>query len=283
MPLAYEANSIILCFHSIYWLVGMKQIIESIYNGATRIITKHGFSSELYFELVEKYKVTVITNTPFLMVSCLKSDRIQKTDLSSVKQINFYGGKVPSNIVADIKHHFRNAKLLECYGMTEIGVITLSNITDDSAKHNGQLYYDYTAKIIDDDGNRCGPMVSGELCLKSVDKFFGYLDDPATNASSIDADGFLCTGDICHFDEMGNLWIEARKKEIVKLFHFYGNLVPSQIENHLQQMPGISDVCIVGVPIVCGQGLPAAVIVRCPNSMLSKTDVFDAVAGELTC
>lgn len=261
----------------------MKQIIESIYNGATRIITKHSFSPELYFKLVEKYKVTVITNTPFLMVSCLKSDRIHRTDLSTVKQINFYGGKVPNTIVADIKHHFRNAVLLECYGMTEIGVITLSYINDDSTTHNGQLYYDYTAKIIDDDGHRCGPNVSGELCLKSVNKFFGYLNDPVTNASSIDADGFLRTGDICHFDEVGNLWIEGRKKEIVKLFHFYGNLLPSQIENYLHQMPGVKDVCVVGVPIVCGQGLPAAVIVRCPKSRLSKSDVFNAVAGELSC
>lgn len=218
------------------------------------------------------------------MVACLKNEQIHKTDLSSVKQINFYGGKVPTNIVASINYHFPNAILLECYGMTEIGVITLSYINDDAdglATHNGQLYYDYTAKIIDDDGNRCGPNVSGELCLKSVNNFFGYLNDPITNAASIDDDGFLRSGDICHFDEMGNLWIEARKKEIVKLFHFYGNLVPSQIEYFLHQMPGIKDVCVVAIPIVCGQGLPAAVIVRCPMSTLSKCDVFNAVAGEL--
>lgn len=149
------------------------------------------------------------------------------------------------------------------------------------ATHNGQLYYDYTAKIIDDDGNRCGPNVSGELCLKNVNKFFGYLNDPLTNAASIDDEGFLRTGDICRFDEMGNLWIEARKKEIVKLFHFYGNLVPTQIENFLQQVSGINDVCVVGIPIALDQGLPAAVIVRCPVSNLSKRDVFNMVAGEL--
>lgn len=281
IPIIYEPNSIILCFHSVYWLVGIKQIIESIYNGATRIITKHSYSPELYFKLVEKYRVTVITNTPFLMVGCLKNAKIHKTDLSSVKQINFYGGKVPHTIVTDIKHHFPNAILLECYGMTEIGVITLSYINDGGLTHNGQLYYDYTAKIIDDDGHRCGPNVSGELCVKDVNKFFGYLNDPVANALAIDDDGFLHTGDICHFDDMANLWIEARRKEIIKLFYFYGNLVPSQIENFLHQMPEVEDVCVVGVPIVCGHSLPAAVIVRFPSSSLSECDVFNAVAGKL--
>lgn len=166
------------------------------------------------------------------------------------------------------------------FAITELGVITLSRVNDGLATHNGQLYYEYTAKIIDEDGNCCGPNVSGELCLKTANRFFGYFNDPLTNAASIDDAGFLRTGDFCHFDETGNLWIEARKKEIVKLFYYYGNLVPSQIEDFLHRMPGITDVCVVAIPIVCSQGLPAAVIVRCPISNLNKHDVFTAVAGD---
>lgn len=164
--------------------------------------------------------------------------------------------------------------------MTEIGVISTYKINNRSSAPNGELYYEYTAKIVDDNGNRLGPYATGELCLKTNSKLFGYYGDAAATAAAIDNEGFLHTGDIAYFDKNCHLHVEGRKKDIAKVFYFYGVLVPYPIEECLTAMPGISEVCSVAVPIACGSGLPAAVVVKMPGSNLTKYDVYNAIAGK---
>lgn len=164
--------------------------------------------------------------------------------------------------------------------MTEIGVISTYKINDRSSASNGELYYEYTAKIVDDNGNRCGPYASGELCLKNNTTLFGYYGDSAATAAAIDNEGYLHTGDIAYFDKNCHLHVEGRKKDIAKVFYFYGVLVPYPIEECLIAIPGINEVCSVAVPIACGSGLPAAVVVKSPGSKLTKYDVYNAIAGK---
>lgn len=112
IPFKYDVDGVMFSFSLIYWAVGVKQIINSIYNGVARVITTKPFAPETYFNLVEKYKVTILTNTPFHMMCCLKNPKINKSDLSSVKLIMFYGGKLAENTVPDIRYHFPNAELM---------------------------------------------------------------------------------------------------------------------------------------------------------------------------
>lgn len=265
-----------------FWLVGIKQIIDSIYNGATRVTTSRPCTPEVYLNIIIKYRVNIITNTPFHMIPCLKSELIRKMDLSFVKQINFFGGKLSDNIITDIIRYFPNAVIMVCYGMTEMGMISNSYYNDNSGMNdhiNNKLYYDTAVKICDDNGQRCGPNVSGEICLKNRHMFFGYYGDAKATADAYDSEGFFKTGDIGYFDENQNLYVEGRKKDILHVF-FYGVLVPSEIEDFIISMPGVREVCVVGIPTACGPALPAAMVIRYPGSKLSQRDIFNAVAGE---
>lgn len=281
MPFQYDENSVLFCFHTIFWLVGVRQIIDSVYNGSTRIITSQQCTPEVYLKLIKKYRVNVLTNTPFHMIPCLKSDLIRTIDFSYVKQINFYGGKLSDNTIADLIHYFPNATIMVCYGMTEIGMISL-NYHNDGGVHehiHNKLYYGFTAKICDENGNRCGPNESGEICIKPRYTFFGYYGDANATAAVYDSEGFSRTGDIGYFDENQNLYVEGRKKDILHVF-FYGVLVPSEIQDFIITMPGVKEVCVVGIPTPCGPALPAALIIRYPGAKLSQRDIFKAVAGE---
>lgn len=164
--------------------------------------------------------------------------------------------------------------------MTEIGVISTYKINDRTSAPNGELHYEYTAKIVDDNGKRCGPYAIGELCLKNNTNLFGYYGDAAATEAAIDSEGFLHTGDMAYFDKNCYLHVEGRKKDIAKVFYFYGVLVPYTIEECLQALPGVSEVCSVAVPIACGSGLPAAVVVKTPGSKITKYDVYNAVASK---
>lgn len=273
---------------AIYWSVGFKPIMNSIYHGVVRVISSKPFTPELQLSIIEKYKVTVLFNTPSIMAACLKSDFIRKLDLSSVKRIIFYGSKVPNTLFDSIKLYFPNADLLIMYGLTEVGLISQNfvdpNDQDYTANINGgQLFEGCTVKIIDDSGNRCGPSINGEICIQTMNQFLNYFDDPVATAAAVDSEGFFRTGDIGHFDSHGRLFVEDRKKYVANVYYFENILVPSTIEECLIKFPGILDVCVIGIPFACDECLPAAAIIRKPNANLDRHAVFNAVAGKGLC
>lgn len=164
--------------------------------------------------------------------------------------------------------------------MTEIGVVCQSSFKLQENDGAGPLLNDCMAKIVDENGINCGPNENGEVCIKKRYKFLGYLDHPELSKAAVDDDGFIRTGDIGYFDTNGILYIKDRKKNcILNVFYFRGMILPIEIEEFLIAMPDIKEVCVVGVQITPGSELPAALIVRNPNSNLSQEDVFNAVAG----
>lgn len=279
MPLKLDENTVLFSCDIIYWTIGCRPIFHAIYNGVVRVITSRPFTPELQLEIIEKYNVTDLYNTPFVLTACIKSDAIQKANLSSVKRIVSYGGVMPQTLITDIKRSFPNGELLNLYGLTEIGAISME-IVNGGNVGGGKLVSNCTIEIIDDNGNRCGPNENGEIFIKTKYQFLGYFDDRDATAAAIDENGFFRTGDVGHFDDNGNLFIEDRKKNVMKVFYFDSVLLPSKIEDLLIKDPSIKDVCVVGIPIVCDDCLPAALVVRDPNSNLKQCDVFNVVAGK---
>lgn len=154
MPTKFPGDSIFFSCDTIYWTIGLKPIFNSIYNGSIRIISSKDFTPELQLAIIKKYSVSILPNTPFLMGACLKSGLINKVNLSSVKQIIFYGWKLPTALANDTKQYFPNADIQVLYGMTEMGKIPTGSIRmhANGNANAGQLRYDCMAKITDDDG-----------------------------------------------------------------------------------------------------------------------------------
>lgn len=260
--------------------------MESIDNGATRIITAKPLTAQHQLELIEKYKMNVLNTTPGTLVPCLKHERIHKMDLSSVKLIYIYGGKLSLNLIPDIKRHFRNARIYETYGATEIGGASLASLdnsyVNSSCNDGHRILPNCIVKIVDDDENRCGPNELGEIRIKMAHKFLGYLNDPVQTANAVDDEGFYRTGDIGQFDEQGFLRITDRKKNIINVFYYDSIILPQEIEEYLIKLPDIEEVCVVGIPIISEFQLPAVVVARMPGSKLCQRDIFNAIAGTLT-
>ena len=74
----------------------------------------------------------------------------------------------------------------------------------------------------------------------------GYFDDPDADRATIDADGWLHTGDIGVLDERGYLRITDRIKDMFIVGGF--NAYPAEIENLLSEHPAVAQVAVVGVP-----------------------------------
>lgn len=141
----------------------------------------------------------------------------------------------------------------------------------------GQLVNCVLVKIIDDEGNRCGAGIDGQICVKLNYKFLGYYGNQSATDEIIDNESFLMTGDVGHFDEDGFLHIVDRKKDLLKYRGF--QISPSEIEAFLINLPKIRSVCVVGIPNDVSGDLPAAVVVRNSND-ISKKEIFDSVSGK---
>lgn len=275
-----HSDDVLLNFSQLFWISGLMVLLWGTLHGATRLITTQKFSPELEFHLIEKYKATIVMNAVYQMVSLVKSDLINETDLSSVKHYLVAGNKVPYDISAKLNEYLSNGNVHNVIGMTETSGIYAGVFPEFSDKDTvGKLLSSVKAKIVDDDGNACGINSNGELCLKFNYKLIGYYGSPDATEQVFDEDGFFVTGDIAYFDENGYLFIVDRKKEMLKYYNF--QVTPSEIEGFLLNSTEIEAACVVGVPDITACDLPAAAIIRKKHSKITEQDIFLMVESNI--
>jgi long-chain acyl-CoA synthetase len=124
--------------------------------------------------------------------------------------------------------------LIEGYGLTEGGIVTLNPLDRPKSGSIGKLLPGVEARIEDD----------GELMLRSTCTFSGYFNDPAATAAVL-RDGWLATGDIAERDAEGYLYITGRKKDLIVASNGK-KIYPARIEALLKREPLISHVLLIG-------------------------------------
>ncbi|MGV0960997.1 MAG: AMP-dependent synthetase/ligase [Limnohabitans sp.] len=87
--------------------------------------------------------------------------------------------------------------------------------------------------------------VTGEILVRGTNVFMGYLNLPEKTAETIDADGWLHTGDVGVVDEEGFFRITDRMKDII-ITAGGKNITPSELENELKFSPYITDAVVIG-------------------------------------
>lgn len=275
-----QSDDILLCFSQLYWLTGVVTLLTGTLYGATRLITTQRFSTELAFRLIPQYKVSFIINAVYQLASMVRHDQIDKVDLTSLKNYCVGGSKVPVGMASEFNKHFPDGDVYDILGMTETAGIYASGPARNSDKGTvGRLSYDIVAKIIDEDGKRCGINVDGEVCLKPRYKHLGYYNNPKATEEAFDNEGFFLTGDIGHFDEDGDLFIIDRKKDMLKYCNY--QVTPSEIEAILSKSKDIEGACVVGIPDLVATDLPAAAIIRKKGSAITAKEVYNIVAGDV--
>src|SRR4051794_15278438 len=107
----------------------------------------------------------------------------------------------------------------------------------------------------------------------------GYLNTPAATAETVDADGWLHTGDLARIDADGHLFIVGRVKELIKYNGF--QVAPAELEALLLEHPDIADVAVIGVPDVAVGELPTAVVVVRSDGAVTADALIDYVAARV--
>jgi acyl-CoA synthetase (AMP-forming)/AMP-acid ligase II len=166
------------------------------------------------------------------------------------------------------------------YGMTELSPVSHC-IPDDRDDIDlatvGLLLPNMQARIVDPaTGAERAPDAPGELWLRGPNVMAGYLDDPAATAATVDAEGWLHTGDVATVDADGAFRIVDRVKELIKYKGY--QVPPAELEALLLQHGRIADAAVIGVRDAEGEEVPKAFVVAQPGADLTAAEVEAFVA-----
>ena len=126
----------------------------------------------------------------------------------------------------------------------------------------GPLVPNTECRIIDPaSGADLGPGEDGELLIRGPQVMRGYLNNPEATAATLDADGWLHTGDIGHADSDGYFTIVDRLKELIKYKGF--QVPPAELEAVLRTHPAVGDAAVIPIPDEeCGEVPKAFVVLK---------------------
>ena len=190
---------------------------------------------------------TAITGVNTLFNGLLNAPGFDEVDFSKLK-IALGGGMAVQRAVAERWKKVTGVTLVEAYGLTETSPAACINPLD-LKEFNGAIGLPIPSTdvcIKDEDGKLLPLGEIGELCIKGPQVMKGYWQRPEETAKTIDADGWLHTGDMARIDEQGFVYIVDRKKDMILVSGF--NVYPNEIEDVVAAMPGVLEVAAVGVP-----------------------------------
>ncbi len=136
------------------------------------------------------------------------------------------------------------------------------------------------SRIVDpESGKDLGLNEDGEIWVRGPQVMSGYLNNPEATAATIDAEGWLHTGDVGHVDEDGHFTIVDRLKELIKFKGF--QVPPAELEALLVTHPAVADAAVIGVPDDEAGEIPKAFITLKPGETTPAEEIQKFVADQV--
>lgn len=170
--------------------------------------------------------------------------------------------------------------ILERYGMSETNMNT-SNPLDGARKPGtvGPPLPGVEVRIVDDDGKPAPATEIGNLQVQGDNVFLGYWKLPEKTAEDFTDDGWFNTGDKGRIGEDGYVSIIGRSKDMVITGSL--NVYPKEVELFIDDLPGVKESAVIGVPHAdFGEGVVAVVVAEA-KADLAEADIIAATAKEL--
>ena len=235
----------VLPFFHIYGLVVV--LNTSLQRGAT-LVTMPRFELPAFLGMLQEHRITRAYVVPPIVLALAKHPLVDEFDLSSVEYV--LSGAAP--LSADLEEACANrlgCRMQQGYGMTEASPVTHAVGDDVAGQTPGSIGHpvpNTECRIVelgtDED---VPPGEPGELWIRGPQVMKGYLNQPEATAHTINAEGWLRTGDVGRVDDDGAFWIVDRVKELIKYKGY--QIAPAELEALLLTHPEIEDAAVIPV------------------------------------
>ena len=228
-------------------------------------------------------RATVFMGVPTLYVRMLAEPALTRQQAAHMRL--FISGSAPLLIETFNEWQARTGHtILERYGMSETIMLTSNPYSADdryqsqSERRGGTVGFPLpgvSVRVRGDDGQPLPVGEIGGIQVAGANVFSGYWRMPEKTAEEFTGDGFFKTGDVGLQDERGYVTIVGRSKDLIISGGY--NVYPAEIESVLNDMPGVAESAIVGVPHPDFGEVGVAVVIAKPGAKLDA----DRLVGDL--
>jgi len=218
---------------------------------------------------------TVFMGVPTLYVRLLAEPGLSRESARNMRL--FISGSAPLLIDTFKAWQERTGHtILERYGMSETIMLT-SNPYEGERRGGtvGMPLPGVSLRVVDGQGAALAKGEIGDIQVKGPNVFAGYWRMPEKTAEEFTADGFFKTGDVGRIDDAGYVTIVGRSKDLIISGGY--NVYPAELESFINELPGVAESAVVGVPNADFGEVGVAVVVAKPGAQLDGGQIL----GEL--
>ena len=226
-------------------------------------------------------QATVFMGVPTLYVRMLAEPALTREACSHMRL--FVAGSAP--LLPETFEAWRERtghRILERYGMSETIMLTSNPYRPEDGRIPGTVGYALPGvgvRVQDEQGRDCAPGEIGGIQVRGPNVFSGYWRMPEKTAEEFTADGWFRTGDVGRRDEDGRFTIVGRSKDLIISGGY--NVYPAEIEALINDMPGVAESAVVGVPHPDFGEAVIAVVVPRPGATLETAPMLAAIKGRI--
>ncbi len=222
---------------------------------------------------------TVFMGVPTLYTRLLAEPALTREACAHMRL--FVSGSAPLLAETHVQFQSRTGqRILERYGMTETGMLTSNPLEGERrAGSVGPPLPGVAVRVVDDAGSPCAPGTIGYVQVKGPNVFPGYWRMPEKNAEEFTPDGFFRTGDMGSLSADGYLTIVGRSKDLIITGGY--NVYPKEVELALDELPGVQESAVVGVPHADFGEAVIGVVVPRPGERPGERELIDALKKRL--
>jgi long-chain acyl-CoA synthetase len=236
----------------------------------------------LLLSLIADERITEMFVVPAVLMLLLATPAIASTDLSSLRYIFYGASPISEDVLVRCMSTF-GCGFCQVYGMTETtGAITALQAHDHDPdgprrgllRSAGKPHPHVEIRVVDpDSGDDAVLGLVGEIWTRSPYNMAGYWRKPDETARSVDADGWLRTGDAGYLDAEGYVYLHDRMKDMI--VSGGENVYPAEVENVLLFHAAIQDAAVIGVPDDKWGETVKAIVVLVPEATLDAAGIIE--------
>ncbi|WP_419937133.1 AMP-binding protein [Candidatus Palauibacter sp.] len=276
-----DADDVVLAVLPFFHIYGMVVVMSGALKAGATVVTMPRFDLEEFLGAIQQYRATCLYLVPPIVLGLAKHPAVDGFDLSSVNWIMSGAAPLGEEIAVACQERI-GCRVFQGYGLTEASPVTHvcfgENVDADKVGTIGPVIPSTEMMIVDlESGAPLGPGEEGEVWVRGPQVMKGYLNNPEATADTIDADGWLHTGDVGRADEDGYVTIVDRAKELIKYKGY--QVAPAELEDLLLAHPAVADVAVIPVTDEVAGEIPKACVVR--SGDVTGEDIMQYVAARV--
>ncbi len=223
--------------------------LACVSHGAAAVFPNDGFDPLKTLEAVAAERCTALHGVPTMFIAELEHPSFREFDLSSLRTGIMAGAPCPVEVMKRVQSDMHMREVLIAYGQTETSPVNHMTTKDDPLEKQvetvGRPGPHLEIKLVGEDGNVVPVDTPGEICCRGYSVMQGYWEEPERTAETIDAGGWLHSGDLGTMDAEGYVRIVGRLKDMI--IRGGENVYPREVEEFLYTHSAVQEAHVFGV------------------------------------